>query len=147
MYPKPTIVNKQVLFKIQIPAKGWTSQKEAKLYIAFLSNRDTILGILFLAREDIKINIKKGIVDVPNILFIDIPSADDRFSISNRVLAMDALMDVFIEVSIVDKEDPVPIVTDRPSFVALPLSANNWIPTIINKEASKFKDQLLGEVS
>ena len=65
MNPKGVLVNKKVVSKVQVPEEEWESSKPAELLVAPLQDNDVILGMPFLASENVLIDPAQGKVILP----------------------------------------------------------------------------------
>lgn len=65
MNTQGVLVNQKVISKIRIPEEDWESTKPAELLVAPLENDDVILGMPFLASENILIYPAHGKVIFP----------------------------------------------------------------------------------
>jgi hypothetical protein len=63
--PKGVLVNKKVVSKVSIPEEAWESAKPAELLVAPLQDNDVILGMPFLASENILIDPAHGKIILP----------------------------------------------------------------------------------
>jgi hypothetical protein len=65
MNPHGVLINKKVVSKVRVPEEDWESSKPAELLVAPLQNNDVILGMPFLASENILIDPAQGKVILP----------------------------------------------------------------------------------
>ena len=65
MNPQGVLVNKKVVSKVRVPEKEWESSKPAELLVAPLQDNDVILGMPFLASENVLIDPAHGKVILP----------------------------------------------------------------------------------
>ena len=63
--PEGVLVNKKVVSKISIPDEGWESARPTELLVAPLRGNDVILGMPFLASENILIDPARGKIILP----------------------------------------------------------------------------------
>ena len=54
-HPTGVLAKEKISATISIPLKNWTSKKPANLLVAPLTNSETVLGMPFLAQEQIKV--------------------------------------------------------------------------------------------
>ena len=65
MNPRGVLVNKKIVSKVRVPEKEWESNKPVELLVAPLQDNDVILGMPFLAAENILIDPANGKVILP----------------------------------------------------------------------------------
>ena len=65
MNPQGVLVNQKVISKVRIPEEDWESTKPAEFLVAPLQDHDVILGMPFLASENILIDPAHGKIILP----------------------------------------------------------------------------------
>jgi hypothetical protein len=65
MNPQGILVDKKIVSKVGIPAEGWESSKPAEFLVAPLQEHDVVLGMPFLASENILIDPGQGKIILP----------------------------------------------------------------------------------
>ena len=55
-HPTGVLIKEKIRARISIPSKKWTSKKPTELLVAPLANSEAVLGMPFLAQEQIKVN-------------------------------------------------------------------------------------------
>jgi RNase H-like domain found in reverse transcriptase/Reverse transcriptase (RNA-dependent DNA polymerase)/Integrase zinc binding domain/Chromo (CHRromatin Organisation MOdifier) domain/Retroviral aspartyl protease/Zinc knuckle len=80
MNPQGVVVNQKVITKVGIPEEDWESTKPAELLVAPLQEHDVILGMPFLASENILIDPARGKVLLPPDEHDSLAEDDDDFS-------------------------------------------------------------------
>ena len=63
-----TLINRKVVSKVQLPDLGWESQKPAEFAVAPLQEHDAVLGMPFLAKENILVDPGQHKIIVPDQL-------------------------------------------------------------------------------
>ena len=140
-HPTGALVKEKISARISIPSKNWTSKKPAELLIAPLANSEAVLGMPFLAQEQIKVNPAAHDISLPT------PKAVKARPRTTRTLNLKHAQTKLArpDPRLITDTSNKPHLTDIPSSMAsLGISAP-WKPILNHDDARRYHEKAVKE--